>query len=129
MRIVTRKPLAPVVPFHSSDFYIYGVTHVTDGSERILRAFAALPEHRRIAIFVREYDLGSSILAMTIAYLAWPHDVQLVSCSQDNAEERLAAIRPDSVAAVIFCQVKPPVWCPAPTRSVWPASSPTTSTC
>jgi hypothetical protein len=112
LRIVVRKPLAPVVPFHSSDFYIYGVTRVTDGSERMLRTFAALPEHRRVAIFVREDDLGSSILAMTMAYLAWPHDVQLVSCSQDNAEERLAAIRPDSIAAVIFCQVKPPVWCP-----------------
>lgn len=113
LRMIVRKPQAPLVPFHSSDFYLYGVTREPDESERMLHLFAALPEEGRVAIFVREDDLYSSALAMAMAYLAWPHDVQLVPCSQITAEERLAAIRPGSVAAVIFSQVKPPVWCPA----------------
>jgi hypothetical protein len=112
LRIVMRKPQAPLLPNHSSDYYLYGVTAETDGSERMVRLFEALPEKKRVAIFVRENDVGSSALAMAMAYLAWPHDVQLVPCSQSTAAERLAAIRPDSVAAVIFSQVKPPAWCP-----------------
>ena len=111
-RIIVRKPQAPLISFHTSDFYLYSVTREPDGSARMLRLFEILPEKARVAIFVREDDLGSSVLAMAMAYLAWPHDVQLVPCSQSSAEERLAAIRPDSIAAVIFCQVKPPAWCP-----------------
>jgi len=49
-------------------------------------------------------------LGMLVAYLSWPLDVQIIRVNPSTYSRDLSAINTSSVSAVIFCNLKPPVW-------------------
>jgi hypothetical protein len=111
LRQVRRERFGPVDSLHSIDRYVWGM----NGAERahqVVATLSSLPGDRRIVIFVRP-DGESSMLGVAMSYLAWPHEVQVFTGDDQMAATRLTAITPDSVAAVIFCNVNAPGWFPA----------------
>jgi hypothetical protein len=114
-RGVTANSLEPAQSFHSTDDYLKRLTDVSHASRRILGSLIALPSQKPILILMREGDGRSGFLAMTMAYLAWPREVQISSVSGKTADAQLARIDPASLGAVIFCRVDPPAWVPAGT--------------
>jgi hypothetical protein len=99
--------------FHSTDDYLRRLTDVSDASGKILESVVALSSQKPILILMREGDGRSGFLAMTVAYLAWPHEVQITAISSATADHDLAAINPAELSAVVFCRVAPPSWAPA----------------
>ncbi len=112
LRHLGGKWAGPVQPFHSSDAYLQAVIGSGDASQKIIDLLVDLPKEKPLLIFVRERDSGSSLLGMTLAYLAWPRDVQMVIIPGTDCAEQLAAIAPGSVAALAFCDISPPSWVP-----------------
>jgi hypothetical protein len=102
----------PIQPFHSSDAYLQAVTGTPRSSQRVIDLLAGLPAEKPILIFVREKDSGSSLLGMSMAYLAWPHDVQIMGVVGADCSEQLAKVVPGSVSALAFCDLRPPSWIP-----------------
>ena len=47
---------------------------------------------------------------MILAYLSWPRDVRIQVVEGNQCVRQLAGIRPDSVAAVAFCDLPTPEW-------------------
>jgi len=109
------KFIGPAQPLRSSDAYLQVVTGFPNSSQRVIDLLAGLPGHKPILIVIRESDLGGSLLGMTMAYLAWPRDVQIVTISGPSCAEELAKVNPTSVAAVAFCEIMPPSWMPGGT--------------
>jgi hypothetical protein len=99
-------------PLYSLDSHFTAITDVTDASEHLMRILSAAPEHGRVVVFIHDGEIASSYLGMAAAYLAWPRDVQVIGCTDATVEHELGAIHPDDVAAVVFCKIKPPAWCP-----------------
>lgn len=109
-RGVSRGTQHFVGPFHSSDSFLNYSTGVRNGSERLVTLFDALPPKKEILIIVRDDNKQSSFLGMVVAYLAWPHPVQIVDLKQ--MAEPLERAQRNSIAAVAFCHVKGPPWWP-----------------
>ena len=110
LRQVRREHFGPVDSLHSIDRYVWGMNGAKP-AHQVVATLSTLPRDRRIVIFVRP-DGESSMLGAAMSYLAWPHEVQVFAGDDQMAAARLAAITPDSVAAVIFCNVNVPDWFP-----------------
>jgi hypothetical protein len=106
----------PIQPFHSTDAYLQAITGTPDSSQKIMDLLAGLPPKKPIVIFIREKDSAGSLLGMSLAYLSWPHEVRIPSVPGTDCSEQLARIAPGSVAALAFCDLRPPVWIPSGVR-------------
>jgi hypothetical protein len=98
--------------FHSSNAYLQVVTGSAGASQRLIDVMASLPSEKPLLIFSREKDSGSRMLAMVLAYLAWPREIQFETVSSARCDEQLAKIAPDSVGGVAFCDLASPSWVP-----------------
>jgi hypothetical protein len=112
VRGILQYSVGPVDSLHSLDLYLPRVSDSPAASQRLLRTLSLLPKDGRVIIFAREKEESSAFLGMAIAYLVWPRKVELIYCNERAAEERLAAIPPASVSALIFCSIKQPAWLP-----------------
>lgn len=102
--------------FHSSNSYLQAVTGSANASERIIDAMASLPPDKPLLIFERERDGKSSLLGMSLAYLAWPREVRFETVRGTRCDEQLAKIAPNSVSGVAFCDLQSPSWVPGGLR-------------
>ena len=107
---ILENKIGPIDPNHSTDSYLSGLTHVRNGTELFTQAVETLPRDKSITIFVDAENSPSEFLGMLVAYLSWPHDVQIIRVSPSTYSRELSAINASSVSAVIFCNLKPPVW-------------------
>ena len=104
-------------PIHvaTSEYYSSDTMLGEDGgSKRIVALFESTPSSRSVIIFVNHQDQRSEFLGMLVAYLAWPHPVQILDATKFSwaTESALAELR--SAAAVALCGIKP--------QSPWPIS-------
>lgn len=109
-RAVSENKVGPVAPNQSIDLYLQGLTGIKNGAQELSSVFKRLPPQKPVVIFVREQVGQSGFLGMLIAYVAWPRPVQIVDVPRETAEQEVAAIKPSSVAGLIFCFVNPPPW-------------------
>ena len=109
----------PIESQYSSDHYLTAVTEVVHPSQYLERVISTLPQRGRIVVLVHYGELASGYIGMATAYVAWPHQVQMIECTDDTAEKELSAVRPADVSALIFCKIKPPAWC-SPEISIGP---------
>ena len=107
---VLENQIGPIDPNHSTDSYLGGLTHVRNGSELFLGMVETLPRGKSVTIAVDAGNSPSEFLGMLVAYLSWPRDVQIIRVSPSTYAQELATIKKDSVGAVVFCDLKPPVW-------------------
>ena len=107
---VLENKIGPIEPNHSTDSYLRGLTRVQNGSELFGRVMETLPRGKSIAIFVDAGNSPSEFLGMLVAYLSWPRDVRIVQVSPTTYSHELDAIDAAAVSAIIFCNLKPPVW-------------------
>jgi hypothetical protein len=115
-RDLTVKSMGPPQPFHSSDAYLQAVTGLPHSSQRFIDLLTDLSLQKPILIFVRESDATGSLLGLSVAYLAWPREVQIITIPGSDCADQLAKLRPASVAALVFCELTPPSWIPSGTR-------------
>jgi hypothetical protein len=116
IRDAGREPAQVFQAFHSSDSFLHVTTETTDASERLVSLFESLPSSKTILVVVHYSDAKSQLIAEIVAYLSWPHPVRFVDVADANAASALAGIEPASVAAYVFCGVKPPPWLPSGQR-------------
>ena len=112
LRGVVQYSVGPVDSLHSLDLYLPRVSDSPAASQRLLHMLSLLPKDGRVVIFTPEKEEGSAFLGMAIAYLVWPRKIEMICCSEQGIDGRLAAIPPASVSALIFCNVKQPAWLP-----------------
>ncbi len=98
--------------FHSSNAYLQKVTGSPYASQRIIDVMDSLPPEKPLLIFERERDPVSSLLGMTLAYLAWPHEVRFETIDGPRCDQQLGQIAPNSVGGIAFCDIKSPPWIP-----------------
>ena len=106
---VLENKIGPIDPNHSTDSYLSGLTHVRNGSELFEQMIQTLPRGKSVAIVVDTADSPSQFLGMLLAYLSWPREVEIIRVSPSTYAQELAAIKKESVGAIIFCDLKPPV--------------------
>jgi hypothetical protein len=111
-----REPVQVFDAFHSSDSFLRVATQTTDASGQLVSLFESLPASKTILVIVHYRDPASQLLAEIVAYLSWPHPVRFVDVVDVNAASVLAGTEPASVAAFVFCGVKPPPWLPSEHR-------------
>lgn len=116
-----RRALAGPFPnridaFYSSNAYFQRITPLPNPSQRIIDVMDSLPPEKPLLIFDRERDPVSSLLAMALAYLAWPHEVRFEKVDGPRCDEQLARIAPNSVSGIAFCDVPSPAWIPGGMR-------------
>lgn len=105
-----------VDPFHSSNAYLQAVTGSPNASQRIIDVMDSLPREKPLLIFEREKDSVSSLLGMSLAYLAWPRDVRFETADGGHCDRQLAKIAPNSVGGIAFCDLPAPSWIPGGMR-------------
>jgi hypothetical protein len=91
--------------FHTSDSF----WHIESGSTRLIAFFDLARPRQRILILDREDDPASSLLGMLIAYLAWPHPVEIVDLARTRVNR--GEVRPPDLsppAAIVLCRVPRP---------------------
>jgi hypothetical protein len=96
-----------VGPFHSTDSFFFFDTGNPNASERLIARFESVPLSESVVIFTRSDDRRSSFIGMMIAYLAWPHPVQIVDIVGRNYAPT-AANSKMTPRAYVFCRVAPP---------------------
>jgi hypothetical protein len=99
-------------PLHTSDSFLRFAADASQNSAQLIATFNSLPRSRSAVIFTRKGDRQSSLLGMTIAYLAWPHPVLLTEINGRNSDAEVSRIDPASTAALVFCRVDRPEWIP-----------------
>ncbi len=92
-------------PFHSTDNFLQFATGANGGSERLVALFDSLPSTSKILIVVQNNDQQSAFLSSLVAYLAWPHPVEIVDLRKGRSPVEGEI---DKIAAVAFCRVQPP---------------------
>src|SRR2546423_3959115 len=107
---VLENKIGPIDPNHSTDSYLSGLTRVRNGSDLFARLIETTPRDKSVAILVDAGNSPSEFLGMLVAYLSWPRDVRIVRVSPSTYSRELDAVKEASISAVIFCDLKPPVW-------------------
>ena len=97
--------------FHTSDSFLR-FAGASNASEQLIATFDSLPLSKPVVIFTCKSDQRSSLLGMTIAYLAWPHPVRLTEINSRNSDAEVSGLNPASAAALVFCRVDRPRWIP-----------------
>jgi hypothetical protein len=107
---IKESRIGPADTNRSIDAYLGALTGIEHGSEKLTDMFRRLGKDKRLVIFVRSENAQSEFLGMTVAYVSWPREVQLVRVAGPTVEKELADIKPGSVAGVVFCSINPPSW-------------------
>jgi hypothetical protein len=102
--LATYSPRSPG-PYHSTDSFLRFATGSSASSENVLDRFGLMPSSRAILIFYNNADPRSSLLAMTTAYLAWPHPVRLLEVTAPGARAELSHSNREDVGALVFCRL------------------------
>jgi hypothetical protein len=107
-RGATTYSFQPGKPFHSSDSFLRFGAGVTNASGQLIAIFDSIPASKSVIIFMGKGDTRGSLLAMTVAYLAWPHPVQFTEINASNPGVELRAFDSALAAALVFCGVNRP---------------------
>jgi hypothetical protein len=99
-------------PFYTSDALLQVILENPNCSEKFVEVFQNLPSQKPVFIFARARDHVSSFFALQLAYLAWPHDVRVITVPGTNCEEKIATLNPAAASALVFCKVDVPAWLP-----------------
>jgi len=106
---VRRGHILPATKFSSTDAYLRDAETNQSFSAALSDALKSLPSQTRILILYRDGDLTGTLDAQFVAYLAWPHEVQLILVAPHVLPPEL---RPDrlssSGAAIISCRIPLP---------------------
>ena len=105
--VLTLAALHPNAPFASTDFYLETLTGAPHLSKGIEAAIARIPEEKAVVLIVAESGVRSALIAQTVGYLSWPHEVRWLTANSTDAHAALFAMTPSSVGAVLFWEVKP----------------------
>src|ERR1700720_270937 len=97
-------------PLHTSDSFLRFAAGSSNTSAQLIAAFGSLPPSKSVVIFTRKGDQRSSLLGMTVAYLAWPHPVRLTEINGRNSDAEVSGLDPASAGALVFCRVDRPAW-------------------
>jgi len=97
-------------PYHSTDLYLHSLTEVPECSARFSELVSRVPEDKPILIILRQGSPRGSLMGMVLAYLAWPHRARIMTIAGTDPSAELAQVRPDSIGAVAFCEMRPPAW-------------------
>jgi hypothetical protein len=106
--VVLENKVGPIEPNHSTDSYLSGLTHVSNGSQLLSNLLEAVPREKSFVIFVGAESSPSQFLGMLVAYLSWPHDVRMVRVRGATIDQEVAAARSSSIAGLFFCSINPP---------------------
>jgi hypothetical protein len=99
----------PATKFSSTDAYLADVRTKQPVSAALSDAFKSLPSRTRVLILYRGGDLTGTLDAQLVAYLAWPHDVQLILVAPHVLPPELQPDRLSSSGdAVIACRIPLP---------------------
>jgi hypothetical protein len=99
----------PATKFSSTDAYLAEVRTNQSFSTALLDAFKTLPSSTRILILYRRGDLTGTLDAQLVAYLAWPHEVQLILIEPHVLPPELQPDRLSSSGdAVVSCRIPLP---------------------
>ncbi len=105
---VRESHFGPALPYHTTNSYLLSLLKISDGSERLLRVFAALPTSRPVAVILPEGNDDAIFLEYVLSYFAWPREVQSIAVTRANARARLQSLDRDSLGAIFFCKLPPP---------------------
>jgi hypothetical protein len=92
-------------PYHSTDGFLHFATGSSISSEELLTKFGAMPSSRTVLVFYNNIDPRSALLAMTTAYLAWPHPIRLIDITAARTGAEPLPNNSESVSALVFCRV------------------------
>jgi len=104
---VVQNKVGPDDPNHSTDSYLRGLTQLNQGSELFSNLIETVPREQSVAIFTDEESSSSEFLGMLVAYLSWPHDVQIIKVKRSTIDREFAAIHSSSIGGLFFCDLKP----------------------
>jgi hypothetical protein len=105
---VMQNKIGPIDPNHSIDSYLRGLTHLDHASELFSNLIETVPRDKSVAIFTDEESSPSEFLGMLVAYLAWPHNVQIVKVRRSTIDREFAEIHSSSFGGLFFCDITPP---------------------
>lgn len=104
--------MLPATANSSMDSYLSVMGHDPAYSAHLTEAFKSLPANKGVVILQAEGRAGASFVAMAVAYLAWPHPVELVPISRTT--NRLIHFDVATVGAFVSCGFRlPPQMSPA----------------
>jgi hypothetical protein len=94
---------------NSSDAFLQQALQVDGGGEKILAAISDMPPLQPLAIVVPNDNVFGSILLLTIASFAWPHEIYLIHAGNADVGKVVDTLRNDHFAGALFYNVAPPV--------------------
>ena len=103
LRSVSESSIHFAGPFHSTDNFLRFATGASNSSGRIIALFDSLPPSAQVMIVVQDDDQRSAFLSSLVAYLAWPHPVEIVDLRKGRSSSASSEI-----GAVAFCRTEPP---------------------
>lgn len=96
-------------PYSSTDAYLTEIAPSRAFSETLVRLFDSFPQTSPVLIVYRDEEFKGTLLAQLMAYLAWPHPVQLLNVKPHALPPELQAQRFRSERAlVVGCHVPLP---------------------
>lgn len=105
--------LLPPTPYSSTDAYLTKIEPNRAFSETLVKLFATFPRESPVFVLHRGEDFDGTFIAQLMAYLAWPHPVQLFDVSQHALPpEPPSSHITEGQALVVACHVPLP-----PTRN------------
>jgi hypothetical protein len=108
-RVAFKNSIHFMGPFHSTDSFFFFDTGRPNSSERLIELFGSIPASESVVIFTRSDERRSSFIGMMVAYLAWPHPVEIIDVI-DRSPAR-ADHHAETPGAYVFCRVNPPPSC------------------
>jgi hypothetical protein len=110
-RLAVKNSIHFVGAFHSTDSFFFFDTGSPNASERLIGRFESIPRSESVVIFTHSDDRRSSFIGMMVAYLAWPHPVQIIDIVDRNYAPSGATSKAIP-GAYVFCRVEPPASLP-----------------
>src|SRR4029077_8452216 len=75
---IRENRIGPIEANHSIDAYLLALTGIEHGSEKLPDALRHLGKAGSLGIFVRDENSQSEFLGMTVGYVSWPREVQVI---------------------------------------------------
>jgi hypothetical protein len=99
--------------YYTSDGFLETTTNLPRASEPLSKLTNSMPPNKPVLILIRENNPTSSLLGLTLSYLAGPRKVELrMVASQSDGIAELAQYSPQALAAVAFCGLPAPAFFP-----------------
>ena len=99
----------PRTPYSSTDAYLTKVQPDRALSGTLVKLFAAYPHEAPVLVLYPGEDFEGSFVAQLMAYLAWPHPVQLLDVSTPSVSPEVQLSRTAAgKALVVGCHVPLP---------------------